>query len=136
MSIRGRIPWCRKIWTPEGLRVITEEEYRAIKLRKRNPNLKDMFFKDWGKTERLSRINSQAFANLRKKGIRNRDDVKARNSRIQEVAETISTKGWRDKSNMWIAKRLSESQERSVNTIRADVAEAKEFLMGSQNKKN
>jgi hypothetical protein len=92
--------------------------------------------KEWGRSEKLARLSSPAFADLRRQRVKNRDNVKARNLRIDEIAKNIFEQGWLGKSNSWIAQKLAGGRELSVNTIRADVAAAKKFLRGSQSPKN
>jgi hypothetical protein len=64
--------------------------------------------------------------------VKKRENVGVRKVRIHEITEKISVQGWLGKSNSWIASRLADNQGRSVNTLRADIAAAKKFLMGSQ----
>ena len=115
---------------------MTEAEYIAVSERLRSKRVEPMFERDWGKSERLSRIKSPAFENLRGQGIQNRDNVKARNVRIHEIAIKIRNRGWLSRPNLWIANRLARESNLSQNTIRPDVALAKKNLMGSQNPKN
>jgi hypothetical protein len=93
-------------------------------------------YKDWSRSEKLARLKSQAFDVLRRHRVKKRENVNARNLRIHELTEKISVQCWLGKSNSWIASRLAGDQGRSVNTLRADVAAAKKFLMGSQSPKN
>ncbi len=140
MRTLGRKPWWRKIWTTKGVRDMTEAEDSAIKQRaieQHDGNAEWIAsLKEWSRTEKLARLASPAFADLRRQRIRGRDNVKARNVRIYGIAKEISARGWLGKSNSWIAMKLAGCSGRSVNTIRADVATAKKFLMGSQNPKN
>lgn len=140
MKKRGRKPWWRKIWTPEGLRDMTEAEEIGIKQRgiEQKAETAELIttWKNWARSEKLLRIASTAFVELRQQGVTERDDVKDRNDRINEIAKKISANGWLGKSNSWIAQRFLAKYKRSVNTLRADVAAAKKFLMGSQKQKN
>jgi hypothetical protein len=88
------------------------------------------------KSERLARLSSPAAADKRLRIAKNREDVVARNRRIHDIGKEISAKGWQGKSNSWIAQKLAGGSKQSVNTIRADVAAAKKFLMGNQGPKN
>jgi hypothetical protein len=140
MRRRGRKPWWQKIWTAKGLRNMTEAEINTMK----QPAIEQMAdieewissYKHWSRSEKLARLKSQAFEELRRKNVKKREDVSARNLRIHEITKKISVQGWLGKSNSWIASRLAGNQGRSVNTLRADVSVAKKFLMGSQNPKN
>jgi hypothetical protein len=93
-------------------------------------------FEQWSRSEKMARLKSPVFNELRRQGIKKRENVRARNLRIDEIAIKISTNGWLGKSNSWIASRLASDQGLSVNTFRADIAAAKKFLMGSQNPNN
>ena len=140
MKKRGRKPWWRKIWTPEGLRDMTEAEEIAIKQRRiQQHGLNAELIAPWKdlvRSERLARLSSPAVADKRLQRVKRRKNVADRNVRIHDIAKEISDQGWRGKSNSWIASRLARNRERSVNTIRADVAAAKKFLMGSQKPNN
>lgn len=119
---------------------MTEAEGSAIKQRgiQQQAGNEELIaiWKDRARSEKLARLSSPAFADLRRQRVKNRDNVKARNVRIDEIAKNISEQGWLGKPNSWIAKKLAGGRELSVNTIRADVAAAKKFLMGSQSPKN
>jgi len=140
MRKRGRKPWWQKIWTAKGLRNMTEAEISTMK----QPAIEQKAeiaewissYKDWSRSEKLARLKSQAFDVLRRHRVKKRENVNARNLRIHELTEKISVQCWLGKSNSWIASRLAGDQGRSVNTLRADVAAAKKFLMGSQSPKN
>jgi hypothetical protein len=93
-------------------------------------------WKDLVRSERLARLSSRAVAYKRLQRVKRRQNVEDRNVRIYNIAKEISDHGWLAKSNSWIASRLVGDRERSVNTIRADVAAAKKFLMGSQKPNN
>lgn len=80
-------------------------------------------------------IKSHAFVAFRLDGIKRRSDVKDRNQRIQKIAEHIQTRGWANRPNAWIAVRLAAELGQSVNTLRADTAQAKKNLMGSRDAK-
>lgn len=140
MKKRGRKLGWWNIWTPDGLRDMTEAEESAIKQRRiqqhgLNAELTAPW-KDLVRTERLARLSSPAVADKRLQRVKRRKNVEDRNVRIHDIAKKISDQGWRGKSNSWIASRLAGDRERSVNTIRADVAAAKKFLMGSQKSNN
>ena len=140
MRRRGRKPWWQKIWTAQGLRNMTEAEINTMK----QPAIEQMAdfaewitsYKHWSRTEKLERLKSQAFDELRRHHVKKRENVVARKVRIHEITEKIFVQSWLGKSNSWIASRLAGNQGRSVNTLRADVSVAKKFLMGSQNPKN
>lgn len=140
MRRRGRKPWWQKIWTAKGLRNMSEAE--IIARRPRDNNLRSetaewiSSFEQWSRSEKMARLKSPVFNELRRQGIKKRENVRARNLRVDEIAIKISTNGWLGKSNSWIASRLASDQGLSVNTFRADVAAAKNFLMGSQNPNN
>lgn len=140
MMKRGRKLGWWKIWTPEGLRDMTEAEDSAIKQRgiQRHGGNAELIapWKDLVRSERLARLSSRAVAYKRLQRVKRRQNVEDRNVRIHNIAKEISARGWLGKSNSWVAMKLSGGCERSVNTIRADVAAAKKFLMGSQNPKN
>jgi len=93
-------------------------------------------WKDLVRSERLARLSSPASADKRLRKVKSRQNVKDRNVRIHDIAKEISDQGWRSKSNTWLAQKLAGGREQSVNTIRADVAAAKKFLMGNQRPKN
>jgi hypothetical protein len=140
MKKRGRKLGWWKIWTPDGLRDMTEAEESAIKQRRiqqhgLNAELTAPW-KDLVRSERLARLSSPAVADKRLQRVKRRKNVEDRNVRIHDIAKKISDQGWRGKSNSWIASRLAGDRKRSVNTIRADVAAAKKFLMGSQKPNN
>ena len=119
---------------------MTEAEENAIKLRgiQQQAGNEELIaiWKDFARSEKLARLASPAFVALRRKSVTKRDNVQARNLRIHKIAKKISVQRWLEKSNSWIASRLAVDQGRSVNTLRADVAAAKKFLMGSQSPKN
>lgn len=140
MKKRGRKLGWWKIWTPDGLRDMTEAEESAIKQRRiqqhgLNAEL-TASWKDLVRSERLARLSSPAVADKRLQRVKRRKNVEDRNVRIHDIAKKISDQGWRGKSNSWIASRLAGDRKHSVNTIRADVAAAKKFLMGSQKPNN
>lgn len=140
MRKRGRKLGWWKIWTQEGLRDMTEAENCAIKQRGiqqhgRNAELIAPW-KDLVKSERLARLSSRAVAHKRLQRVKRRQNVEDRNARIHNIAKEISDQGWPGKSNTWIAQKLAGGLEQSVNTIRADIAAAKKFLMGNQKLKN
>ena len=139
MRKRGRKPWWRKVWTPEGSRDMTEAEEIAIKQRgiEQNAETAELIttWKNWARAEKLLRIASTAFVELRQQGVKERVDVEDRNDRINEIAKKISANGWLGKSNSWIAHRLLAKYKRSVNTLRADVAAAKKISDGQSKAK-
>ena len=140
MRKRGRKLGWWKIWTPEGLRDMTEAEDGSIKqrvIKQRGINAELIApWKDLVRSERLTRLSSREVADKRQQRVKRRKNVEDRNVRIHDIAKEISDQGWRGKSNSWIASRLAGGRERSVNTIRADVAAAKKLLMGSQKLNN
>lgn len=140
MRKRGRKLGWWKIWTPEGLRDMTVAEESAIKQRRiQQHGLNAELIAPWKdlvRSERLARLSSPAVADKRLRKVKSRQNVKDRNVRIHVIAKEISDQGWRSKSNTWLAQKLTGGLEQSVNTIRADVAAAKKFLMGNQRPKN
>jgi hypothetical protein len=140
MKKRGRKLGWWKIWTPQGLRDMTVTEESAIKQRRiQQHGLNADLIAPWKalvKSERLARLSSPEAADRRLRKATNREDVKVRNLRIHNIAKEISAKAWQGKFNSWIAQRLAGGLEQSVNTIRADVAAAKKFLMSNQRPKN
>lgn len=136
MKKRGRKLGWWKIWTPQGLRDMTQAEEIAIKQRQiqqheLNAELTAPW-KDLVRSERLARLLSPASADKRLRKAKSRENVTDRNLRIHEIAEEIFNQGWQGKFNTWIAQRLAAENKRSMNTMRADIAAAKKFLMGSQ----
>lgn len=140
MIKRGRKLGWWKIWTPEGLRDMTEAEDSAIKQRgiQQHGGNAELIapWKDLVRSERLARLSSRPVAYKRLQRVKRRQNVEDRNVRIHNIAKKISDQGWAGKSNTWIAQKLAGGHEKSVNTIRADVAAAKKFLMGNQRPKN
>lgn len=140
MRKRGRKLGWWKIWTPESLRDMTGAEDSAIKQRgiqQRGGNTELIApWKDLVRSERLARLSSREVAHKRLQRVKRRQNVVDRNVRIDNIAKEISDQGWLGKSNTWIAQKLAGGREQSVNTIRADVAAAKKFLMGNQRPKN
>jgi len=86
-------------------------------------------------SEKTARLRSPCFVERQRRGTTKRKDVRARAARIGEIVQRIVDSDWRRKSASWIAQRLASKVRLSANTLRADVAEAKKILMGSQGNK-
>lgn len=137
MKKRGRKLGWWKIWTPQGLRDMTQAEEIAIKQRQiQQHGLNAELIAPWKdlvRSERLARLSSPASADKRLRKAKSRQNVNDRIVRIEEIAKEIHKQGWRGKFNTWIARRLAAENKRNMNTMRAEIAAAKKFLMGSQN---
>lgn len=134
MKKRGRKLGWWKIWTPQGLRDMTQAEEIAIKQRQiqqhgLNAELTAPW-KDLVRSWRKARLSSPAFVELRQQGAKSREDVTQRKARIDNIAKEISDQKWRSKSNTWIAQKLAGELKQCMNTIRADVAAAKKISDG------
>ena len=134
--MRGRIGWRRKVLQPDGtFKPLSEEQSQAhitrLRALSRGINADVLNTPEEVAEEKRRRLTlSKAFTAAQRRGLKSwiaskREDVKARNLRIDQIADIIRKPKWEGRTAAYIAQQLAKEMGLSVNTLRLDVREAR-----------
>ena len=135
--MRGRTGWWRKVLQPDGtFATLTEEQAQAHTARTYTDRINADALDSPEKVaeEKRQRIGTGAFAARRQRGVQERDNVKARILRLDQIAAAIRERGWEGRPAAYIARQLAKKLGVSETTARLDVREARTRHAVAQNK--